>query len=784
MAGKATLSTKARTLESLAGTVRCARVLPLRYFSVERWRAEADAVLMELRRCFTDGERLIVRSSSAREDCARQSLAGRFVSCDGVVCGPELRAAIETVIASYADIRPGEQAAANGPDEVLVQTSLRGVLRAGVAFTADAASGAPYHIIQWTEGADTCAVTSGGASRRYTRHKAAPTPAPAELAGVVALLLELEGLFPGVPLDVEFAVARQEGGAEEVILLQARPLVMRGPVLEAQAHAPVIAGIAAKTAEGFTPHPFLFGKRTIFGVMPDWNPAEIIGIRPRPLAFSLYRELITNSTWAYQRDKYGYKNVRSHPLLKDLCGLPYVDVRVSFNSFIPADIEDGLADRLADYYLDRLLQNPHLHDKIEFEIVLTCYSFDMDAKLRDLRGAGFSAEDCRILKDSLRRLTTRIINAKSGLWRSDAERIGVLAARRRQLYESATDPVSRIYWLLEDCKRHGTLPFAGLARAGFIAVILLRSLVAEGVLTPAERDCFLNNLDTVSSQLPRDYANLERSTFLAKYGHLRPGTYDILSQRYDEAPDTYFDWNARAAASHKKEPFRLSLRQMREIAELLKNHGLEHDVIGFFDFLQAGIELRESSKFEFTRNLSDALSFTCDLGERRGFSRDDLSYLSSDVFYDLYRSSADITAVFERSIAAGREQHGTACGILLPPLITCEADVWGFELPEAEPNFVTLGRVRAEVGDLAAPGSLEGRIACVPSADPGYDWLFSRGIAGLITAYGGANSHMAIRANELGIPAVVGAGEARYQQWSGARMLDVDCANCKVEVLA
>ena len=31
--------------------------------------------------------------------------------------------------------------------------------------------------------------------------------------------------------------------------------------------------------------------------MPDWNPAEIIGKKPRPLALSLYQELITNHTW-------------------------------------------------------------------------------------------------------------------------------------------------------------------------------------------------------------------------------------------------------------------------------------------------------------------------------------------------------------------------------------------------------------------------------------------------------------------------------------------------------
>ena len=40
-----------------------------------------------------------------------------------------------------------------------------------------------------------------------------------------------------------------------------------------------------------------------------------------------------------------------------------------------------------------------------------------------------------------------------------------------------------------------------------------------------------------------------------------------------------------------------------------------------------------------------------------------------------------------------------------------------------------------------------------------HDYLFSKNIGGLITCYGGANSHMAIRCAELGIPAVIGCGE-------------------------
>ena len=81
----------------------------------------------------------------------------------------------------------------------------------------------------------------------------------------------------------------------------------------------------------------------------------------------------------------------------------------------------------------------------------------------------------------------------------------------------------------------------------------------------------------------------------------------------------------------------------------------------------------------------------------------------------------------------------------------------------------------------AAPERLAGAIVCIPNADPGFDWLFARGIAGLVTAYGGVNSHLAIRAAELRLPAVIGAGETHYARWSKARTLRLDCVNRRVE---
>ena len=78
---------------------------------------------------------------------------------------------------------------------------------------------------------------------------------------------------------------------------------------------------------------------------------------------------------------------------------------------------------------------------------------------------------------------------------------------------------------------------------------------------------------------------------------------------------------------------------------------------------------------------------------------------------------------------------------------------------------------------------VSGKIVCIPSADPGYDYLFSKNIGGLITKFGGANSHMAIRCAELGIPAVIGVGELNYAQWTKATCLEINAMDKKVRCM-
>jgi phosphohistidine swiveling domain-containing protein len=136
-----------------------------------------------------------------------------------------------------------------------------------------------------------------------------------------------------------------------------------------------------------------------------------------------------------------------------------------------------------------------------------------------------------------------------------------------------------------------------------------------------------------------------------------------------------------------------------------------------------------------------------------------------------------------RSIQQGKARYADALKISLPPVIAAPKDVFGFKIPESTPNYITQKNVMGNVVDNTERQRLPGSIVCIPNADPGYDWLFSYPIVGLVTAWGGANSHMAIRAGEMGLPAVIGAGEVLYQKWSQARRIHLDCAAQRVMVL-
>ena len=820
------LGTKAETLQKLYQELKHAEVLPQYTFTVGEWETNSEQI--EKAFLLLDwNKEVIVRSSSLAEDTSSNSQAGKYESIANVSGVEEFRKAVETVIGSYDDDRKANQ--------VLVQPMLAGVSICGVAFTLDPNTMGNYYVINYDDKGSTSAITSGNgtSNKLYYKFKeenrgqilaqerdgqalnsAHPTSvfddssvsisaSEKQIERLCLVLQELEDFFEQNNLDVEFAFTE----TNELYILQVRALCIQGEPADRGQQEQQLQRIRETIRQAQKKKPFLCGEKALYSVMTDWNPAEMIGIRPKPLAMSLYREIITDSVWAYQRDNYGYRNLRSFPLRVDFDGLPDIDVRVSFNSFVPAGLEEELSDKLVNYYLDRLAENPAKHDKAEFDIVFSCYTFDMLQRIQILKDYGFSEEEVNKIIDALRDVTNNIIDHKNGLWRKDYGKIQTLNKRYEEIMSSDFSKIEKVYWLLEDCKRYGTLPFAGLARAAFIAVQMLQSLVTCGILTNNDYESFMSGVNSVSSDMNHDYAELSQKAFLKKYGHLRPGTYDITSLRYDEAPELYFEWNSKSVGNvadlsakenaeyegetvegeHKeKEDFRLSLQQLGLLKKQLRENGLTNDILELMDFIKTVIEGREYGKFAFTRNLSMALKLIGEIGQEHGISKEDCAFLHIRDIYELYTSTGDVRTSFLHSIQRGKSDYEVTQSITLPPMIISSEDVLRFYYPDSEPNYITSQRTSGKVCVLEtgnAAEDLQDRIILIPSADPGYDWIFSHQIKGFITMFGGANSHMAIRAGELSIPAVVGVGAKNFERYRSAQMLEIDAGGKLVRVL-
>lgn len=782
------LGTKAESLERLKPLVRAGHVGELVSFTHQQWGEEREGVLQRIADCLGETE-VILRSSALSEDNWLKSSAGAYKSIPNLPTGDvsTLAGAVDEVFGSYDESRPENQ--------VLVQEMLEGVTMSGVVMTRTPALGAPYYVINYdntTSRTDTVTAGNGKAVRTLFVHRDSELRPglPDELYRLGEVVRELERLVGHDSLDVEFAFTA-DGRAH---VLQVRPIAVAhvGRPVDDASVAAGITDAARFFRELQKPTPTLVGSSTRLSVMSDWNPAEIIGTKPGRLAFSLYRYLITDEVWARQRAEYGYRDVRPCNLLVDILGHPYVDVRATFNSFIPASLPDELASRLLEHCLDHLSRHPELHDKVEFDVLFTCLTFDFDRRVERLQQAGFSEPEIDLLRAGLAGIT------REGIARCAADLSALTECERRFERIRAADlpPLERAFLFLEDARLHSIPLFAHLARGAFVAVGLLRSLSATGVTTDAQTDAFLASVRTVSSDMQRDARlvagrQLAWDAFIEGYGHLRPGTYDITSPHYGSAPEEYLHPVVEAAGGEEgalaeRDPWDKATRA--EIAAGLEELGLGVDVEPFEQFLRQAIEGREFSKFVFTKNLSAALEALAEFGVEHFISREELADVRIQELFELRSARAEnVSARLKKLAAAGRETFDLTQAVCLPDQIHGEADLVCFEQCKAAPNFVSCKKVRGPVTALSPKTrpdvDLGGKIVLTPNADPGFDWIFSRGIAGLVTMYGGTNSHMAIRAAEFQLPAATGIGELLYGEIAKAEMLELDCASRQIRVV-
>jgi len=784
--------TKAESLERLGSLLSLSLVPKFHYFTVIEWQKDPEAILRKTRACFGK-QKVIVRSSASSEDSAVSTMAGLHDSMPNICADDKdrLSNAIDKVISSYEKSGPAN----NRCHQVLVQLMVKNISMSGVVFTQDLNTGAPYYVINYddeTGRTDTVTAGTGNSNRTLLVHHSAVDALKSErFKALLHTVQEIEEATGYDSLDIEFAVDKDS----RVFIFQVRQIPTR-PNWNRGITIKINDAIKRMKSfvEGYEKAtPGLYGQKTIFGKMPDWNPAEMIGTFPRPLALSLYRHLITDYAWREARRQMGYLEMHGTRLMVSLFGKPYIDVRLSFNSFLPSGMDGRICSKLVNAWIGRLSQHKELHDKIEFEIAITALAFDFDKSVREQIPGALNDKEKKAFRKALFTLTDNLLTGKVATIEGELKKIELLAHRRSSLMQMCKKPdLTVVSGLLEDCINFGTIPFSVLARHAFIAKAFIRSMIRRGILTVEEADSFQRSIKTVASDLVADIGlfivgKLRMADFMAKYGHLRPGTYDILSRRYDQREDLLNGTLDAPPKPISRIKFSFSADQLRGIKKLLKECGYSITPNQLLKYIKDATTAREYAKFVFTRNISDALEVLAAWGEETGLSREEMSYLQlKDVLDTLNVSQGRALEQHLRDLATeGRNMHEITLAIHLPYLVEKSEDVSIVPLFLNKPNFITHKTARGSYvfmdGKSESTQDITGKIVLIENADPGFDWIFSRHLAGLITKFGGANSHMAIRCAEFGLPAAIGCGEQIFDRVLRSRAIEINCSEGRIE---
>ena len=264
------------------------------------------------------------------------------------------------------------------------------------------------------------------------------------------------------------------------------------------------------------------------------------------------------------------------------------------------------------------------------------------------------------------------------------------------------------------------------------------------------------------------------ASIIKKYGHLRPGTYEINTEPYWKNPKKYLSSSSKKQKNYKL--FKFSNNEEKKIKKVIIELDSEIDFDTFEDYLKRSIQEREKVKFEFTKNISLVLDILENWCTTQNISLNDIKFIE---YKDILKYEKDKDLESLKKIISKNKNKFTYTKLThLPDLIENQNDFYFFEYKDTQPNFLTNKKIISEVTDnLSSPKHIINKIVLIENADPGYDWLFSHNIGGIITKYGGANSHMAIRSAEIGIPSAIGVGETLFEKLKSYKIIELNCTN-------
>ena len=766
--------TKAETLKKLSFYFNVPKLI---YFEKNHFEKDPSKIISKIKNLRKD---IIIRSSAKDEDGKKISNAGKYESIISQKGNRNLIKKIKTVSLKLK----------NNKDQIIIQNFIKNPDFAGVIFTSDKNSNSPYITIDYDRSGKSNLITSGSKNitqKKIIINKITNNSYSGIFSNLLKITYQLEKIFNNERLDIEFCIK-----GSKVFILQCRSLSGSkkkiNPVMKKKLISSNI-NLKKKLNKLLLKKPNLSGRTSIFSNMADWNPAEMIGHKPDNLSISLYMHLITDNVWREQRDLYGYKNVEPYKLMFSFLGAPYIDVRVDLNSFLPKNLPKNISEKIINNSLNKLKKNPNFHDKIEFNIIETCYNFSI---LRQ-NYKYLNNKEFKIYINKLKELTKDIYSKKKDFKGNELKKIKNFKKELNKIQNSNLSYIEKIYFITQITKKFGTLPFAGIARLAFICKSILDSFVKKKLIKENEIDEFYKCINSIGKNIKNDHIKykekkISKKQFLNLYGHIRPSTYDICSKNYAENFKKYFS-NQRFKDKIKKTNLLslLKFNNHKSIDYLLKKN-LNININNFLNFSKKAIELREEFKNEFSKGINCIFENIISLGKEMKIDRKDMRFIKFETLVNSYSTlnSKKLKEIFKKEINENKSQKKLLDLIKLPDVIRKEQDIdFYYDLSVSE-NYITNQNIISEIVNFKNEinfHNFNNKIILIESADPGYDFIFSYEINGLITKYGGSNSHMAIRCLELNIPAIIGVGEKLYEKISKSKNISIDCFKKKIDII-
>ncbi len=691
-------------------------------------------------------QKIMIRSNSSSEDKEFSSSAGKYLSI-----GPIERNDLETIKKSWEMVVGSYEEQDN--QSVIFQNYIENAKSVSVLTSYKVGSDSAYRTFSTYYGSETDAITSGKYSEinNFFMHRSFDIlPKKYEKYNVyLKIITQLEDLFKNKQLDIEMVLDKNNSPQ----LLQVRPLM--GKKLNKKSifdeknaidrNLKNYKKLNKTTADRF-------GTNQIYSNMSDMNPAEMIGKKPDNIAFGLYKFMFTDTTWNIQRGEFGYRKYSGGKLMELFNNVAYINVNHSLNSFLTRNLQKESCEEIINYQINKLKDNPHLHDSIEFDISRSSYVFDTVEE--------FSKEYKNIISPS------EIIKWHNDLIQIDTQNKSTLEKNKKIILST----FSKLNKSFEYSKKENiklirdtmALPFTHHSRLGFVYFAQLNSLLKKEVITEDQKKLLLLSVNSISTKMKADAYEVKigkktLEDFLDVYGHIRAGNYNLLSSNLKN--NLNFTESLINNSQQPLEDNILPKDIYTNIEKYFMINEIPLEASAWIDMFQEGISTRENSKFYYTKGIDGILN---EVGEKNTSDRELFDLL--DIEFN-EENTSDMRLM----------------NVLMPDLITSNEDFYFYEEMSKNGNYIGQGTVIGDVllidNEANRPNNLENKIVVIPAADPGWDWIFNYKIKSLVTKYGGPNSHMAIRCAEHNIPAILGVGENNFTVISNSKSLEIDFSN-------